>query len=109
MVQVIFRESANAPVGAKFLSLFPGLGYAAGYKILQRVYKFVFLSPFSLSLIVSPLSAPWEEDDTDTFTFNRFGGQPYFNDFLNNNYKTRFTNAFGEKNGKAMMQATAGS
>lgn len=40
---------------------------------------------------------------------SRFGGQPYFNDFLANNYKASFTNAFGEKNGKAMMAATAGS
>lgn len=77
MMEVIFREHAKASAGKKFLSLFPGLGYAAGYKILQRVYK--------------------------------FGGQPYFNDFLSDNYKSQFTGAFGEKNGKAMMQATAGS
>lgn len=38
--QVIFRNAANASVGGKFVSLFPGLGYAAGYKIAQRVYKF---------------------------------------------------------------------
>ncbi|EXJ65835.1 uncharacterized protein A1O5_11076 [Cladophialophora psammophila CBS 110553] len=37
---VIFRESASAPVLTKFASLFPGLGYAAGYKILQRIYKY---------------------------------------------------------------------
>lgn len=41
MMEVVFRESAKAPAGQKFLSLFPGLGYAAGYKILQRVYKYV--------------------------------------------------------------------
>lgn len=28
---VIFREYAQKSVGQKFLSLFPGLGYAAGY------------------------------------------------------------------------------
>jgi hypothetical protein len=39
----------------------------------------------------------------------QFGGQPYFNDFLNKNFKSSFNNAFGEKNGKAMMAATAGS
>ncbi|BGP44110.1 high copy suppressor of abf2 [Rhodotorula kratochvilovae] len=77
MMEVVFREHANARAGQKFLSLFPGLGYAAGYKILQRVYK--------------------------------FGGQPYFNDFLSKNFKSQFNNAFGEKNGKAMMAATAGS
>ncbi|GAA6044052.1 hypothetical protein JCM8097_008693 [Rhodosporidiobolus ruineniae] len=75
--EIVFREHANARAGQKFLSLFPGLGYAAGYKVLQRVYK--------------------------------FGGQPYFNDFLNKNFKSTFTDAFGEKNGKAMMAATAGS
>ena len=59
------------------LSLFPGLGYAAGYKISQRIYK--------------------------------FGGQPWFNDLLTRHYKSNFTNAFGERKGKMMMQATAGS
>jgi hypothetical protein len=38
---VVFRNAAEASVGGKFLSLFPGLGYAAGYKILQRIYKCV--------------------------------------------------------------------
>jgi len=28
------------PIARKFTSLFPGLGYAAGYKILQRIYKY---------------------------------------------------------------------
>ncbi|ORY10538.1 guanine nucleotide transporter [Clohesyomyces aquaticus] len=37
---VIFRDHANASVPKRFLSLFPGLGYAAAYKILQRVYKY---------------------------------------------------------------------
>ena len=44
MMEVIFREHAKASAGKKFLSLFPGLGYAAGYKILQRVYKCVFFA-----------------------------------------------------------------
>lgn len=38
--KVIFKQHAEAPVGKKFTSLFPGLGYAAGYKILQRIYKY---------------------------------------------------------------------
>ncbi|KAJ5216783.1 high copy suppressor of abf2 [Penicillium chermesinum] len=38
--QVVFKEYANASVGRKFTSLFPGLGYAAGYKVLQRIYKY---------------------------------------------------------------------
>ena len=58
------------------LSLFPGLGYAAGYKVTQRIYK--------------------------------YGGQPFFNDILRANYKSQFTNTFGERKGKMMMQATAG-
>ncbi|EFX05310.1 mitochondrial GTP GDP transporter [Grosmannia clavigera kw1407] len=37
---VIFKDKATAPLGRKFVSLFPGLGYAAGYKVLQRVYKY---------------------------------------------------------------------
>lgn len=38
--QIVFREHAAAPLSQKAVSLFPGLGYAAGYKVLQRVYKF---------------------------------------------------------------------
>ncbi|KAL1838200.1 hypothetical protein VTJ49DRAFT_2957 [Mycothermus thermophilus] len=37
---VIFKDKASAPVARKFFSLFPGLGYAAGYKVLQRIYKY---------------------------------------------------------------------
>ncbi|KAK9475644.1 mitochondrial carrier domain-containing protein [Lipomyces japonicus] len=37
---VVFRNYANEPVSRKLFSLFPGLGYAAGYKILQRIYKY---------------------------------------------------------------------
>ena len=37
---VIFKTHASDPVSRKFTSLFPGLGYAAGYKILQRIYKY---------------------------------------------------------------------
>ncbi|KAF8635698.1 hypothetical protein AX15_000323 [Amanita polypyramis BW_CC] len=74
---IIFRDASTAPLGTKLLSLFPGLGYAAGYKIAQRVYK--------------------------------FGGQPWFNDVINRHWKTNFTNVFGERKGKLMIQATAGS
>lgn len=38
--KVIFKDKATAPFGRKFVSLFPGLGYAAGYKVLQRIYKY---------------------------------------------------------------------
>ena len=37
---IIFKEHAAAPLGRKLLSLFPGLGYAAGYKVTQRIYKY---------------------------------------------------------------------
>ena len=73
---IIFKEYAAAPLGRKLLSLFPGLGYAAGYKVTQRIYK--------------------------------YGRQPWFSDILSRNYKDSFTNAFGERKGKMMMQATAG-
>ncbi|KAI0369610.1 mitochondrial carrier [Pilatotrama ljubarskyi] len=74
---IIFKEYATAPLGRRLLSLFPGLGYAAGYKVTQRIYK--------------------------------YGGQPWFSDILSKNYKDSFTNAFGERKGKMMLQATAGS
>lgn len=37
---VIFKDKASASAGTRAMSLFPGLGYAAAYKILQRVYKY---------------------------------------------------------------------
>ncbi|KAI5195865.1 hypothetical protein E4T39_08004 [Aureobasidium subglaciale] len=37
---VIFKDKATAPFGTRFFSLFPGLGYAAAYKVMQRVYKY---------------------------------------------------------------------
>jgi len=74
---IVFRDYATASLPKKLLSLFPGLGYAAGYKISQRIYK--------------------------------FGGQPWFNEIITRNYKDEFTSVFGERKGKMMMQATAGS
>jgi hypothetical protein len=38
----------------------------------------------------------------------KFGGQPYFNDYLTNHHKSWFQKTFGERNGKSMMSATAG-
>lgn len=37
---VIFKSHASDPVVSRFFTLFPGLGYAAAYKVLQRVYKY---------------------------------------------------------------------
>ncbi|KAI3404246.1 YHM1 [Candida oxycetoniae] len=38
--QVIFKNAAMEPFFKRVFTLFPGLGYAACYKILQRVYKY---------------------------------------------------------------------
>jgi hypothetical protein len=38
--QVVFRHTAEAGAFTKWKSMFPGLGFAAGYKIAQRTYKF---------------------------------------------------------------------
>ncbi|KAF0690097.1 Aste57867_18491 [Aphanomyces stellatus] len=40
MSQVIFRDAATKPLGQRYASLFPGVGFAAGYKVSQRIYKF---------------------------------------------------------------------
>ncbi|KAH3902103.1 probable Mitochondrial GTP/GDP carrier protein 1 [Saccharomycodes ludwigii] len=39
----------------------------------------------------------------------KFGGQPYVNDFLNQNFMKSYDSLFGSKTGKAMRSATAGS
>lgn len=36
----IFRSCATEGFSQKAMSLFPGIGFGAAYKILQRVYKF---------------------------------------------------------------------
>jgi len=35
---VIFKQYAAESAGRRFISLFPGLGYAAGYKVRERVF-----------------------------------------------------------------------
>jgi len=74
---IIFKKQAQAGMLSKAASLFPGLGFAAGYKVLQRTYK--------------------------------FGGQPFVNDQLNSSAGGWFKGTFGDKTGKTLMQATAGS
>lgn len=37
---VIFKNASSAALPQRLVSLFPGLGYAASYKVLQRVYKY---------------------------------------------------------------------
>ena len=36
---VIFKDYASAGIGRKFTSLFPGLGYAAGYKVQRNGWQ----------------------------------------------------------------------
>lgn len=38
--KVVFRDAADKGIVRKWGSMFPGLGYAAYYKIMQRTYKF---------------------------------------------------------------------
>ncbi|DAZ96629.1 TPA: hypothetical protein N0F65_005808 [Lagenidium giganteum] len=38
--KVIFRDAVDKPLLQRYRSLFPGLGFAAGYKVSQRIYKF---------------------------------------------------------------------
>jgi len=38
--KVIFRSAADKSLGTKIGSLFPGLSFAVGYKVTQRIYKF---------------------------------------------------------------------
>lgn len=56
----IFRQAADFGLGGKFLSLFPGLGYAAGYKVAQRVYKFGGQPYFRDVIDKSPAKAYFE-------------------------------------------------
>lgn len=74
---VIFREAATASPLSKYASMFPGVGFAAGYKIAQRTYK--------------------------------FGGQPFVMDFINRTAGPSLQGVLGEKKGKVLSSAVAGS
>jgi hypothetical protein len=59
--KVIFRQAADAGMVTKFKSMFPGLGFAAGYKIAQRTYKFGG-QPFVMDFIntrFGPVMTEW--------------------------------------------------
>jgi hypothetical protein len=73
----IFQKHSSSSVLKRYSSLFPGIGFGAAYKVLQRVYK--------------------------------FGGQPYLNSYISNNFSGNFKSIFGEKNSKTMIYAFAGS
>ena len=38
--EIVFRDAAEASALTKWGSLFPGVGFGAAYKVLQRIYKF---------------------------------------------------------------------
>ena len=89
---VVFKDKAGASISSRFISLFPGLGYAAAYKvgliysglvhridiwkIMQRIYK--------------------------------YGGQPFVRDYLAKHHGNSFDRQFGKGTGKAVMHASAG-
>ena len=56
----IFRNAAAESVGQKAISLFPGIGFGAAYKILQRVYKFGG-QPVLLDLMTKRYGAEFDE------------------------------------------------
>jgi hypothetical protein len=41
---VIFKDKATAGLGKKMTSLFPGIGYAAGYKVCSLCFLDILLS-----------------------------------------------------------------
>ena len=92
--EVIFRDTAHAPYLRKFTSLFPGLGYAAGYKVNWS-------KPQSICTIT----------DTPQILqrIYKYGGQPFARDYLALHHGDSFDRTFGKGNGKAIMHATAGS
>lgn len=94
--EVIFRDSAHTTLPKKFASLFPGLGYAAGYKVRPL-----------------PGSRNVNEQPADSFQIlqriYKYGGQPFARDYLALHHGDRFDAAFGKGTGKAIMHATAGS
>jgi len=65
---IIFKDKANATVPKRFLSLFPGLGYAAAYKVLQRVYKYGG-QPFARDILAKKYGADFDA------TFGRGNGK----------------------------------
>lgn len=56
----IFRNAAAESIGKKAISLFPGVGFGAAYKILQRVYKFGG-QPVVLDLMTKKFGADFDE------------------------------------------------
>lgn len=73
----IFEGYADSSIFVKYRSLFPGIGFGAAYKVLQRIYK--------------------------------FGGQPFVNKYINDNFSSQISTVVGQKYTKTLIYATAGS
>ncbi|KAL9066256.1 MAG: hypothetical protein Q9157_007206 [Trypethelium eluteriae] len=90
---IVFKDKAGASIPSRMISLFPGLGYAAAYKVRH--------------------SEPWTKLELTVAKVlqrvYKYGGQPFARDFLAKNYGDSFDRSFGKGNGKAIMHATAGS
>ncbi|KAJ9472989.1 Mitochondrial GTP/GDP carrier protein 1 [Diplonema papillatum] len=71
--QLLFQEHANAGVLKKYGSLFPGIGYGAVYKILQRVYKFGG-QPYVKEFMQKAIGKPGKESKTQSFLLNGLSG-----------------------------------
>eukprot|EP00542_Grammatophora_oceanica_P015612 CAMPEP_0194027236 /NCGR_PEP_ID=MMETSP0009_2-20130614/1408_1 /TAXON_ID=210454 /ORGANISM="Grammatophora oceanica, Strain CCMP 410" /LENGTH=325 /DNA_ID=CAMNT_0038666215 /DNA_START=21 /DNA_END=998 /DNA_ORIENTATION=- len=61
----VFRDAAAGSFGTKIGALFPGIGFGAAYKILQRVYKFGG----------QPIVRDWMRKNYGESFDNRFGPQ----------------------------------
>jgi hypothetical protein len=93
--KVVFKEYANAPLARKFTSLFPGLGYAAGYKVGRNKRWFWIPLAHRTPQVLQRIY--------------KYGGQPFARDYLAKHHGADFDKAFGKGTGKAIMHATAGS
>ena len=100
---VIFRDHAHTTIPRKAASLFPGLGYAAGYK----VHPLPSLPPFSF--LCTRTERPTDIISQILQRIYKYGGQPFARDYLALHHGTTFDATFGPGNGKAILHATAGS
>ncbi|CAE6466629.1 unnamed protein product [Rhizoctonia solani] len=97
---IIFREYSSAPLLRKAVS------FSSLSPIIFREYSSAPLLRKAVSLFPGLGYAAGYKIAQRIY---KFGGQPYFNDLISSHYKQNFTNAFGEKNGKMLMHACAGS
>lgn len=96
--EVIFKDKAHTTIPKKFTSLFPGLGYAAGYKVCSFLVPNDENAPSKKLTYLQILQRIY-----------KYGGQPFARDYLALHHGDRFDAAFGKGTGKAIMHATAGS